>query len=82
MLAVAVWAGSAIGCDPLAWLWMAWVAVWTTPLTALVTGEDGACVVWLVAGAVLAAAAGALDAGALDADVLEGAEAPLLLAVA
>ncbi len=68
------------------------MALWTTPLTVLVTGEDGACVVWLVAGAllaaastvldaVLAAAAGASDAGALEAGVLD-AGVPLLLAAA
>ena len=76
------WPGWAVGCDPLTGPWRAWLALWTTPLTVLVTGEDGACVVWLAAGAllaaastvldaVLAAAAGASDAGALDAGVLE-----------
>ena len=93
-LAGAVWA---LGCGLLARLWMAWVALWTTPLTALVTGEEGAGVVWLAVGAVLAAvsavldtvltaAAGALDAGVLDAGVLDAgvpdAGVPLLLAVA
>ena len=76
-----------VGCWPPTWPWLAWVAPWTTPLAALLTGRDTDWAVWLMLAAVLAAEPAALDtvpvvaaaavdvvvldAGALDAGVLD-----------